>query len=141
MDESIKLRMEELNMKKLLALLLLFGIVGCASIANLSIDPRNFNLGCGAGNPCQHISHSVELEKKWKFVEIKSNYDEVAYPKAEAINIATGDKFHWGANVGIATCPNNGSAGTHECPDRSVLKYCEKYFGSECVLSKFNDVV
>ena len=128
-------------MKKLLALLLLFGIVGCQTSPEF-YDLRNTSLGCNnietpRPGGCRHMSHSVKSE--FRDVEIESDYSLVAYPKAEAINLQTGQKFHFGHSVFPARCMPGNKAYKEYCPKISVLKHCKNFYGSKCVLSKFND--
>ena len=83
------------------------------------------------------MSHSVKSE--FRDVEIESDYNLVAYPKAEAINLQTGQKFHFGHSVFPARCMPGNKAYKEYCPKISVLKHCKNFYGSKCVLSKFND--
>ena len=125
-------------MKKFLALLLLFGIVGCTTM-ELG-DPRNRPMGlCNdLWNGCTHASHFVKTE--YRDLEIISDYKLLTYPKAEAINLKTGEKFHFGNSVSQDVCLNPASnIYTRYCPRSTVVDYCKNVHGSECVLSKFND--
>ena len=123
-------------MKKLLALLLLFGIVGCATTLDKAgiLDSRNYAVGCNGWDGCRQMSEFVESE--YKNVEIQPDYNLVGYPKAEAINLENGKKFHYGATISPGFCQQ----GMRICPNRLVLEYCNNLFGSPCILSRFDDV-
>ena len=125
-------------MKKLLALLLLFGIVGCATTLENAgfLDSRNTSIGCNGWSGCRHSSH--EVSTKYNDVELELDYSLVAYPKAEAINLETGKKFHFGHSITPSSCILSDVAYEH-CPKFFVEELCEGVFGSECVLSRFND--
>ena len=125
-------------MKKLLALLLLFVIVGCVSTLESTgmLDSRNTTLGCNGWNGCRQSSHEVKTD--YRNVEIQTDYDLVAYPKAEAINIETGKKYHFGHSVNPSSCVPSNVAYEH-CPKLFVEDLCEDVFNSKCILSRSND--
>ena len=127
-------------MKKFLALLLLLGIVGCASTLESTgfLDSRNTPIGCNDWDGCRQSSHEVNVG--YRNVEIQKNFDLVAYPKAEAINIETGEKYHFGHSVSPDTC-NIGNVGFEHCPKEFVERLCEEVYGSKCILSRFNDEI
>lgn len=127
-------------MKKLLALLLLFGIVGCVSTLESTgfLDSRNTPIGCNDWNGCRQSSHEVNVG--YRNIEIQKNFDLVAYPKAEAINIETGKKYHFGHSVSPDAC-NSGNVAFEHCPKEFVERLCEEVYGSKCILSRFNDEI
>lgn len=116
-----------------LIILLGFGLVGCATKI---IDSRNYALGCMDWDGCRHSSHPVV--SRYKNIEIQSDYNLVAYPKAEAINLESGKKYHFGHSVNRTTCNQEYIEYKH-CPREFVVELCEQVFGSECVLSKIGD--
>ena len=120
---------------------MVFGIVGCASVTEsigLS-DVRNDSIGCAnTWSGCRQSSHKVKTE--YKNVDLEPNYSLVAYPKAEAMNLKTGEKFHFGHSVVPSRC-NIGDVGYKHCPKVFVQKLCEDLYASKCILSRFNDEI
>ena len=110
-----------------LIVLLGFGLVGCVS------DGQG---GMKFGVLGLQLSH--EMPQVWDSVVVE-RYEDVAYPKAEAINLASGEKFHYGkAPAGVCVADDYAR---NLCPDREVLRLCNLHFGSACVLSRFGDTV
>lgn len=127
-------------MKKLLLILPLL-IVGCASVIESTglSDVRNDSIGCAnTWSGCRQSSHTVKTE--YKNVDLEPNYNLVAYPKAEAMNLKTGEKFHFGHSVVPSRC-NIGDVGYKHCPKVFVQKLCEDLYASKCILSRFNDEI
>ncbi len=116
-------------MKKLLALLLLFGIVGCATTFN--DEKSKTMLEIYNGNP--NISKGLE------------RYDDMkSYWRAEAINLQTGEKLFYGSDS------SNFEAGGVTDIRKWIVDICEnrvsKWGGiqdseTRCVLSRYQDRV
>ena len=127
-------------MKKLLALFILLGVVGCVSTPESTgiLDSRNAPLGCNSWGVCRHSSH--QNVTGYDNVELQANYDLVAYPKAEAINLKTGEKYHFGHSVSYDACNTWSDDYDLHCPKIHIERLCEEALGSECVLSRVNDL-
>jgi len=133
-------------MKKLLALLLLFGIVGCSTTG---ID----------GSKVSIFEYEVSSQFDVTFasgLKIVENYDDMVMPyRAEALNIVTGEKFHKGqaqhenSSSGFGTlnvrqdvmgmCLTDGRI-TSDIFGGSA-EYFSKGLNNKCVISRFNSAV
>jgi len=119
-------------MKKLLALLLLFGIVGCASVAptTQTIQSSHDEVISYEPNTFPRIE-----EHKWNTTVIK-NYDDLyvgtSGDSAEAISLTTGERFH------VGNYPNGFFMANPFRIKDTVLQNCERLFNSKCVISKIN---
>ena len=122
---------------------MVFGIVGCVMTRPLPSDSRNIILGCGEyeENFCRQSSHFIKFKNKYPLTEIQKDYSLVAYPKAEAINIEKGERFHFGHSVYSTSCTPTHSRYETVCPKAFIKEMCEQVFGSECIISRFNDDV
>ena len=119
--------------KHLLLILLGFGLIGCA----IPKDTRNYGVGCG-DDSCVHASHFVETLND-PDLKIVTDYKKVSYPKAEAINLETGERFHYGAVKHYGDCFGGSDYDISKCPSEAVLEHCKNKYNSQCVLSRFDD--
>lgn len=139
-------------MYKLITIFVVFLMTGCAS--NQFNDSRNTKFQCEDlfWSGCTKSSHEVSDQFNDKFsdvfliykeqkIDIESDYNHVPYPKAEAINLETGNKFHFGHTVLPSACTSRNYNERLHCPTSFVKEFCEGVYGSECILSRFNDEI
>lgn len=141
-------------MYKLITIIAFLIMTGCAS--NQYVDSRNTNLQCEDTfwSGCRESSHDIENQYHDKFskyqlitsnkqkIEIEPNYDRVAYPKAEAMNLKTGEKFHFGHTIMPRACTPRAVAGESVfCPKNFVKEFCEDIFGKICVISRVDSEI
>tara|TARA_B110000879_G_C10974911_1_gene432962 strand:- start:24 stop:836 length:813 start_codon:yes stop_codon:yes gene_type:complete len=131
-------------MKKLLALSLLFGVVGCSTTG---ID----------GNRVSAFKYEVssQVEEAFDLIVVK-NYEDMVMPyRAEALNVVTGEKFHkgqaqhqedatgfWAINLKedvMSMCLTNGKI-ISEIFEGNV-EYHSEGLNNKCVLSRFNSTI
>jgi hypothetical protein len=111
-------------MKKLLALLLLFGIVGCATN----------DAGERVSMFAEEYSHEIPTGEGFTTGNYVKEYKDLTLPwKAEAMNPITGFKLH------VAAAERN-SFKNYKVENKA-LRYCKIISGSSCVLSRFKDKV
>jgi|SaaInlStandDraft_1057018.scaffolds.fasta_scaffold72484_3 hypothetical protein len=117
-------------MKKLLALLLLFGIVGCASVAPATkVIEVSHNIEVTSLDNSQIESHvwQTKVVKNYEDLTIGPDAD-----RAEAMSIETGEKFH------IGNYPLGFFVGNIHKLEPTLLKNCEKLFKAKCVITRAN---
>ena len=127
-----------INMKKLLALLLLFGIVGCSATSNAPSEQWRIN-----------NDNNYNQNKKIKTLNVIANtpiisridsYDSLEAPlgtklyKVETMNIETGERVTFQSTQSY-DYKNN----VYPFVNILALLRCEKLIKSECVVSKSND--
>ena len=131
-------------MKKLLALLLLFGIVGCASVApGFGVIESSHDTQVFSKVPEGYTGGGTVFDASpihyWRSVTV-SNYDNLTsgqdLRKGEAMNIATGETFH------IGNYPTQTFIRINEYEFEKTLKdNCYEIYKSECVISKLDDEI
>ena len=117
-------------MKKLLALLLLFGIVGCASVAPATkVIEVSHNIEVTSLGNSQVESHvwQTKVVKNYEDLTVGTDAD-----RAEAMSIETGEKFH------IGNYPLGFFMGNKHKLEPTLLKNCEKLFKAKCVMTRAN---
>ena len=131
-------------MKKLLALLLLFGIVGCASVApGFGVIESSHNKQVVSKVPDGYTGGGTVFDTSpmhyWRSV-IVDNYADLTsgqdLHKGEAMNVVTGKKFHIG-NYPIQTFIRQNEYQLKE----TLLENCFEIYKSECIISRLNDDV
>ena len=107
-------------MKKLLALLLLFGIVGCVTALKFET----------------HASHAIEEDNNYFYTTIYEKYEDIkdidsVFVKLEAMNKDTGETYFRTFRMFSLDTPITWGNYT-----ATTLIECEKIFGSDCFITR-----
>ena len=107
-------------MKKLFALLLLFGIVGCVTALKFET----------------HASHAIEEDNNYFYTTIYENYEDIkdidsVFVKLEAMNKDTGETYFRTFRMFSLDAPITWGSYT-----ATTLIECKKIFGSDCFITR-----